>query len=207
VKFAGVSDNTRAPFITVDEYLEKTISISYDVPRLSGADVDILMDSVSLPFTLQAEHRKLVHSALGANPRRVKRFMNLLSVQAEVARLAVARKMVVPPSLCGDVKDDGLAVMLKLILISYRYPGIFQTALGDPDLLLRLQRIANNPKSGSGADLSDKAARRARLEAEEDSVILASSTEDDFWTLMKCSPDFTANAGEAKRLMSWFRSA
>jgi KAP family P-loop domain len=194
VRYADISRGIQAPFVTVDEYLEKTISISYDVPRLGAADIDVLMDSVGLPFSLEEEHRKLIRSGLGANPRRVKRFMNFLVVQAELGRLAHARKAArVPGSLLGPSAPGDLALLLKLMLISYRYPGIFQAALANRALLSTLQTIANNPKSGAGTgSANDSVARRARLEKEAPEVVLG--------------PNLVSLKDEAQLLMSWFRS-
>ncbi len=71
-----------------DEYIEKTISISYDLPRLSSTDARSIIDEFTLPITLSDIHKTLVITGLGTNPRRTKRFMNTLSFQLQLAALA-----------------------------------------------------------------------------------------------------------------------
>ncbi len=43
---------SQAPVADVDEYIEKTIGISYDVPRLSPADVATLIEDALPPLVL-----------------------------------------------------------------------------------------------------------------------------------------------------------
>ena len=123
-------------------YLGQVI-VSYDVPRLSGAaDVDKLILSLQLPVPLEEVHRDLIHAALGVNPRRVKRFMNVLALHFGLARAAADRGSYVPEALRGE-KSEQLARLLKLLLISYRYSGVFSVAQADWALIARLQEASN----------------------------------------------------------------
>jgi hypothetical protein len=205
VRYGSLQDAAQPPFISADEYLEKTISISYDVPRLSNTDIDELIDAIPLPFHLERQHRALIRSGLGANPRRVKRFMNLLALQAELARLARERDLAVPPALCGQDAAQ-LELLLKLMLISYRYPGIFHAALADPGLLTRLQGIANLTTDKPRAEAAQMRQDRRDKLATEPTVVLATGTEDEFWTLIAHEPNLVTNQAPAHRLMTWFRS-
>jgi hypothetical protein len=204
VRYADLRGAAQPPFISADEYLEKTISISYDVPRLSESDVDVLIDAASLPFRLEPQHRALIRSGLGANPRRVKRFMNLLAVQAELARLARERDLTVPPALYGQDAGE-LGILLKLMLISYRYPGIFQAALADPGLLTRLQQIGNSASARPESEAAQMRADRRKDLVAEPMVVLATSVEDEFWALIAHKPNLVPNQEAAHRLMTWFR--
>ena len=205
VRYAGLQGAAQPPFISADEYLEKTISISYDVPRLSETDVDTLIDIVPLSLELEVRHRELIRSGLGPNPRRVKRFMNLLAVQTELARLARERQLAVPPALSGQDPAE-FAILLKLMLISYRYPGIFQAALADPGLLIRLQRIANSSSTRPEVEAAKMRTDRRDQVANEPMVVLAVGAEDEFWALIAHEPNLVSNQEAAHRLMTWFRS-
>jgi len=146
-----------------DEYIEKTIAISYDVPRLSRDDVAVLIDRASLPIDLGAEERVIIGHALGRNPRRVKRFLNLLRLQTDLAKLAAERGHQVPGPLRGNGEPAELTLLVKLMLIGYRYPFLLRQA-GGPALLVELQRIitshvtANDPVQADAA-LKDGFAR------------------------------------------------
>ena len=65
--------------INPDEYIEKTISVSFDLPRLSPHDFEELVGQTRLPVTLDGEHLALIRSGLGGNSRRIKRFLNTLA--------------------------------------------------------------------------------------------------------------------------------
>ena len=54
--------------IDPDQYIEKTISLSFDLPRLTAEDVVDLIDTARLPRALSDEQKALIVTALGPIP-------------------------------------------------------------------------------------------------------------------------------------------
>ena len=182
--------------IDPDEYIEKTISISYDLPRLSDTDAAIVMDEFALTASLSDNDKKLVITGLGTNPRRVKRFMNTLSFHLRLAALASDRRRPIPAGLLDGADPRARSRFLKLLLISYRFSGIFALAFEDQTLLIRLQDIAN-------ATMQDRDQRRQAL-ITESIVARTLEREEEFWRLLQISPQFRAD--NLSELLRWFRS-
>jgi hypothetical protein len=183
--------------IDPDEYIEKTISISYDLPALSDEDARSIIDEFTLPVTLDESHKNLLVGGLGTNPRRVKRFMNTLSFQLNLAALASGRGRHVPPGLLGDHQGDRheFSRYLKLLILSYRYSGVFALAFKDDDIFIRLQSTANFART-------DRDARYQRLRREVRAV-QALESDEAFWALIGSNPQFTHD--NAADLLRWFR--
>ncbi|HWW86020.1 MAG TPA: P-loop NTPase fold protein [Vicinamibacterales bacterium] len=209
IRYAQQSGEGRGLFIDPDEYLEKTISVSFDLPRLSANDVDGFMDAVLLPIVLDATHRQIIVAGLGTNPRRVKRFMNGLAVQLELARLANEGHSPVEPCLLS-FQSPGSArrfdYFLKLYLIGYRYSGVLALASKDPELLARIQRLSNEYVANQmGGPAKARAARNAALD-NESSLLMGLKVEEEFWRLMREVPSFLDDFELTKRLLGWFRA-
>ena len=146
VKYSQHAKDGTGLFIDVDEYIEKTISVSYDLPRLSAADARTIVQAFNLPVKLDDRHEQLILTGLGPNPRRVKRFMNTLSVQLQLARLVKDGGSPVDECLISFASDGAprrFDYFLKLTLLAYKYSGLFSLALKDPGVLGRLQRLTN----------------------------------------------------------------
>ncbi|MGD0239103.1 MAG: P-loop NTPase fold protein [Streptosporangiaceae bacterium] len=182
--------------IDPDEYIEKTISISYDLPRLSDTDAGIVMDAFAPSASLSDNEKKLVIAGLGTNPRRVKRFMNTFSFHLRLAALAYDRQRPIPAGLLGEADPRVRSRFLKLLLISYRFSGIFALAFEDQALLIRLQDIAN-------ATGQNREQRRQAL-ITEPIVARTLEREEEFWRLLRISPQFRTD--DLSELLRWFRS-
>lgn len=197
-------------FVDPDEYIEKTISVSYDLPRLSAADARAIIRKFDLPagIKLNDQHEQLILRALGPNPRRVKRFMNTLSVQLRLARLAKDAGEPIDEALVSFAADESpkrFSYFLKLALLSYKYSGLFSLALKDPALLRRLQVLSNTYWRDAKSD--EAAARRARNEGltNEPALLLGLRTEEEFWELMAEGPSVLDDFELTSGLLSWFR--
>jgi hypothetical protein len=178
-----------------DAYLEKTISVSFDLPRLLPADMDRFIEDAELSLKLTEEERCLVHAALGTNPRRFKRFLNLLSLQTDIARLTAERANGrMTPFLVETADPAARAIYLKLLLISYRFSGVFDQMLRDPALAARLQQYANRYAGDATGD--EPAARTARNEklGSESAAVKALAWDEDFWAFIARSPDLASGA-------------
>jgi hypothetical protein len=218
-------------FINPDEYIEKTISISFDVPRLSPDDAYELMksfdeqkwilseaqkneqkDAPTEPQKdkqrgfLTAAQKKMIVDALGVNPRRVKRFMNNLAVQLNLAHVAKDSKMPLPACLANPQQNEDFDVFLKLMLISYRYSGVFAIANEDENLLTQLQSISNWYKNTSqGKNKAEARIARDQRLANELPMISSMRHNEEFWELIASGPDFTTHANTLQELQHWFR--
>jgi KAP family P-loop domain len=195
-------------FIDPDQYIEKTISLSFDLPRLSPVDIRSLIDSAKLGRPLADKQKSLVASALGPNPRRIKRFMNTLGVQLELAQAAKRRGRAPPPWLEGPGPDEDwqFTWFVKLTLISYRYTAITALLIGNVELLKRLNGIAVDYCTRKTKEPDQ--ARKTLLDkiSSEPPAILAQQDNDDFWDLMSLAPSMVENDSGFKEVAEWFRS-
>ncbi len=184
--------------IDPDEYIEKTISVSYDVATLSRGDALEIMDAFQLPFALDDPQKRLIIAGLGTNPRRVKRFMNTLAVQFHLAALA---GVAAPPN------PRDLDIVIKLQIVNYRYSGLFAALLADASLIARLQEISTTYRTNLDSGDQQKArAERAAALARERPQIQALEHEEDFWRLMAVKPSFPKDAQGIAKVQQWFRT-
>jgi hypothetical protein len=208
VRYAGRHGNgAEQPVADADEYIEKTINISYDVPRLSDDDVDSMIADADSPLGLVTYHRILIGTGLGHNPRRVKRFLNVLRLQTNLARAAAKRGLPAPEPLLKDDDFPGLGVLLKTMLLSYRYPALLRSS-GGLTALFELQEAATvyeRDLTGGG-----KRAREERDDKVDKMSAPARALRDnqEFWDLMEAEPDLCAipgTEGAVRAHVDWFR--
>ena len=191
--------------IDPDEYIEKTISISYDLPRLGPNDVHTLVGDFELPVALDARHHGLLIAGLGTNPRRVKRFMNTLAMHLSVAEIAHQANLSVPEWLVTGSEPRKFDVFLKLLLIAYRYSGIFSTAVEDPHLLERLQKISNVFESKKGEDMEKARSARNLSLTHELLIVQELGQMEGFWRLIAEQPSLMLDWQLTEGLLNWFR--
>jgi hypothetical protein len=184
-------------------YIEKTISVSFDLPTLDAGDVSTILDSFTLPVTFDDSHRRLVLAGLGTNPRRIKRFLNTLSLQLHLAELAKSQGRPVDPCLLSGGDPASFLYFLKLMLIAYRHSGVFALALEDEELLNRLQSVSNATKETK----DEWTSRRKREEELNGEVILVRRLHEteEFWRLMRQPPNLLDERALVSRLRNWFR--
>lgn len=185
-------------FLDPDEYIEKTVTVSFDLPKLSPDDDALwFIQDIRLPLRLSDAERKTIVGALGTNPRRLKRFMNTLAVNLHIAAEAGRVEIL-------DQDPVARALFLKLLLISYRYSGVFAMAREDDQLLIGLQEISNVYVD----DRDDlEKARDVRRKSVEVNWVLASRLVDreDFWKLMALKPQLNDDPAALSGMMQWFR--
>jgi hypothetical protein len=183
-------------FIDPDEYIEKTISISYDLPVLTPEDMGILIDDFSLPSSLSKDNKDLIARGLGNNPRRMIRFMNALAVQMQLASASGSSEILNPA-------DARFSLFLKMQLINYRYPALFARVGEDPDLLARVQKIAN--AYNNAKDKVDGRKKRKESLEEEPKAVRALAYNEEFWRLMMLPPAIPDATEQIRRVAAWFR--
>lgn len=191
-------------FINPDEYIEKTISLSYDLPTLVPTDAFQLIDQFSLAL-LDAQHKKLIVSALGTNPRRVIRFMNTLAVQMRLAQMAAHQNIGSGAWLTAIQKPRDFDLFLKLQLISYRYSGVFSRIIQDDGMLARLQLISNEYQNTVKQNAVEARTNRASKIQNESRLVWPLSEEEDFWMLMSLDPPIPNDKTAVAQATRWFR--
>jgi hypothetical protein len=203
-------------FIDPDEYIEKTISLSFDLPPLTPADRIGMIKAVPLPRALTSDQLALLARALGSNPRRIKRFMNLLAMNLRLAAIARASRLEARPVptwlLPGDatLTDDDQGKFtwyLKALVLSYRYPGASVAMLRDVALLKRLHDVAGDYRRDRGTKPLEARAELRRKCANELPVIKALGDTEDFWRLLSVGPKLQSNPSRFKEVVGWFRAA
>jgi hypothetical protein len=192
-------------FIDPDEYIEKTISVSFDIPRLSNKDIDKLIDSFKLPIKLNVQHKSLIKIGLGNNPRRIKRFMNTLAVQLYLAEVIKELGRDVYDILTSKEQSIMFDFFLKLLLISYRYSSLFALLYEDVGLLERLQKICNSFETEKEENYKTARYQRNKAIQEEVAIVQQIKNDETFWKLMAEIPNLGDNFKAVKKLLKWFR--
>jgi hypothetical protein len=192
-----------ATVMDADEYIEKTIAISYDVPRLSSADVAVLIDEAGSPMELTDEQKRAIGDALDWNPRRVKRFINLIKVQVAIARRVAAKEGAAPPPLLNEGGYNDRSLLLKIMLIGYRYPTLSRR--GDSDAAFKFQHwvTQNMERARGNLALGNDRDRAERLPA----AAMRLADERALKELMAWGPELDASARRetAEGYFDWFR--
>jgi hypothetical protein len=183
-------------FLDPDEYIEKTISLSFDLPKLSREDALSLVADFELPVTMTDQQKidipKQIVRALGRNPRRLRRFMNTLVVNLTLVKSLKEN---------GAYIGQNLDLFVKLMLIAYRHSAVFGAAREDAGLLIRLQEYYNQSAG------NDQNARDARLAAvrKESPLVAAQCGKDEFWRVIRIQPQLNNQPDTVKNMMNWFR--
>lgn len=195
-------DGDSAATIDPDAYLEKAIGLSYDVPRLSGEDLGSLVREADLPFELADHQVDAIAMALDHNPRRVKRFLNVVRVQVVLAAAVAEQGRRVPPSLRPDGERGDLGVLIKTVLIGYRYP--FLLSGGNPELIFDLEGIANSLGASGSSPEERRDELRRRMQGFT-APVRALKDRPEFWALLREQPGLRANPDEVVEVLNWFR--
>lgn len=186
-------------FVNPDEYIEKTVSVSLDLPRLSRRDVMNMM--VAYELSLTVGDQALIMAGVGMNPRRIKRYLNTLSLQFRIAEIARDKHVPISPALSTQASADR-SIFIKVSLIAYRHSGIMTAVGDDPELLARLQKVATASQNADPANA--QIVIKQGIEAEK-SRIQELLSEESFWNVMRCDPDLNSRAATLPLLINWFR--
>ena len=167
-----------------DEYIEKTISLSFDLPQLQPEQAQDLLLSAGLS-TLEVRDKpdpwhETIIAVLGTNPRRLKRVANSLRVTRALA------------TQHGTLSEADAKLLLKLGLIAYRNSGAFDLMRRDPKLAVSLQRLANVSRN-TGAPAA----------AELPGLLRGLVDDNGFWDLLRLEPDLTDTG--IRRGTAWFQ--
>ena len=194
-----------APVADADEYIEKTIGISYDVPRLSATDVGEMIAEADPPLKLSDGQKEAIGASLGWNPRRVKRFVNLLKVQVAIATQLSERRNSVPKPLLGEGGEGDLDLLLKTMLIGYRYPILVRRRNSNP--IFEFQQAVNSYNYAAKIDPKAAGEELDATLAQLPTEVAALRDAPGLWHLMEWSSPLNVPGYQEQALayLDWFR--
>lgn len=172
-------------------YLDKIVQLPFTVPHLSDAATTKFVQSL-LPRELRRCLKFLV-SGLGGNPRSAKRFINILSLNHELARKA-------------KIDQYDPAILCLILLLQYHDPERYQLFAADPTLLFQLIEDSKDEKNPTIRDVVQHAKGLPKVDlqpyfflAEVSSVDLAEVNEERpneaFMRPMQVSDELSAVIG------------
>jgi hypothetical protein len=140
LRYPRRADSIAPPVVDPDEYIEKTITLSFDLPMLSEPDGLKLIADSGLSTMLSEEQAANVVTVLGTNPRRLKRFSAMLRLWFDVAKDLDAKGCQVAFS---PLTKENCDLFLKVALIGYINSAVITHMLRDSKLSERLQMTFN----------------------------------------------------------------
>lgn len=193
------------PIIDPDEYIEKTITLSIDMPMFARADGRALLATADITEPFSLEEANTIIDVLGTNPRRLKRFGAMLALWREVAR---SLEGAAQPALgFSPLKPENRPLFVKLGLIGYLNSAVFAQMQRDPDLPARLQAVCNNVFDVNGK-LKTGAAKTISGSVENELPVVAqASLEPALWRALQLEPKLTVEPEKVNTALRWFRSA
>lgn len=194
---------TGAGMVDPDEYIEKTISLSFDLPPLGTVDAKALLSGCAAGVDLTPAELAKIVELLGTNPRRLKRVGRSLSVLWTLARAASPPAEPAP----WPLRAADRALFLKLSLLAYRNSGVFGQMVRDPGLPTRLQTAANSFAGTMAEKGEGEALRLLRETIQIEHSVVQQATEDPvFWRILSMEPRFPTDARVAAALR-WYGAA
>ena len=148
--FTRSSKGAESP-ITGDDYLEKIIQLSFQLPPIRPEDIEGFIKELDLPKFYE-RYIKMISKGIEQNPRKVKRFLNNLELQR-----TLAYKIKDIKTIMGDETKRSLyeALLIEWAIInSYYPPPIRNDLLREPILLAELHEYVKrgeNPLFNWGA--------------------------------------------------------
>ena len=190
------------PVVDPDEYIEKTITLSFDLPLLADADGQKLMRISGLTDVLSKPQTLSVLQVLGTNPRRLKRFSTMLRLWLDLASsLPDAEKAKLAFSPLDPANHD---LFLKLALVGYLNSGLVNQMQRDPALSDRLQRAFNSARNKpTPFEIQKELALQVTGELP---LVREAVLEPALLRALAIDPNLVGNAGTVKALR-WFRTA
>jgi len=189
-----------AGMVDPDEYIEKTITLSFDLPPLGVTDAQALLDGCATGVELTSTELAQIIELLGTNPRRLKRVGRSLAVLWTLARAAPLPAEPAP----WPLRPADRPLFLKLTLLAYRNSAVFGQMVRDPGLPARLQGIADGfartvPEKGE-AEAMQQLREATRV---EHPVIQQAAEDAVFWRIVAMEPRFPAPTRVAAALR-WY---
>jgi hypothetical protein len=192
-------DNLSPPVIDPDEYIEKTITLSFDLPLLGEEDALDLIAAAALPVPLTSTEAKGIIDVLGTNPRRLKRFSASVAVWQTVADEVAqsGRTLIFSP-----LNEADRSLFLKLAVIGYFNSNLLSYMFRDSGLAGRLQMAYNQALADTPINWHE---RIIELIKSELLPIREAALDPALWRALSMEPNL-ANEGRLPEALRWFRS-
>lgn len=116
--------------INGDEYLEKIIQLSFNLPPILDKNLQKFIKDNDLKEAYKDYHGMIING-IGRNPRKIKRFLNAIEFQRNLAEII--------PEIRDDVKED-LKPSFDALLIEWQILSI----VSDPDLVKFKKEVSEN---------------------------------------------------------------
>jgi hypothetical protein len=189
-----------AGMVDPDEYIEKTITLSFDLPPLGVTDAQTLLAGCATGVELTVTEAAQIVELLGTNPRRLKRVGRSLAVLWALARAAPSPAEPAP----WPLRPADRPLFLKLSLLAYRNSGVFGQMVRDSGLPSRLQTAAD----GFATTVRDKgealALEKLRQVIDIEHPLVGQAAQDPvFWRILATEPRFPVAARVAAALR-WY---
>jgi hypothetical protein len=149
------------PVVDPDEYIEKTITLSFDLPMLAEVDGRKLVAESGVSALLSDQQAANVVTVLGTNPRRLKRFSAMLELWLEVAKELETKGQQVAFS---PLKRKNRDLFIKVALIGYINSAVITQMLRDSKLAGRLQMAFNAAGNKTAFDAQEELAKQVNHE-------------------------------------------
>lgn len=189
-----------AGMVDPDEYIEKTISLSFDLPPLGVADARELLGGCAIGVELERNELAQIVELLGTNPRRLKRVGRSLAVLWTLARAAPSPAEPAP----WPLRSTDRPLFLKLSLLAYRNSGVFGQMVRDPGLPARLQAVADGFASAVQEKGEAEALEQLRQAIHVEHPAVRQAAEDPvFWRIVAMEPRFPSTERVAAALR-WY---
>ena len=158
----GISTVYRNKGIDIDgeSYLEKIIQIPFNIPPVRQDVIEKFLTDQPITKNLKI-NEKIIIKGFGRNPRKLKRFLNLLQIQLSIVERFGRRKTF----------DNNLLV--KLLIIQLRWRNFFTKIAENPQLLIETQTNVR--------ESTDRSALLANLKLDE---------TEDLWEFLYGEPLF-----------------
>jgi hypothetical protein len=195
------------PVVDPDEYIEKTVTLSVDLPILSDPDGRTILALTADDKDLSIEEANDIVYVLGTNPRRLKRFGMTLALWRQVAASLQSAERTDKTALAFPpmVNQENRKLFIKLSLIGYLNSALLAEMRRDPGLPGRLQATGNLAFAGRKPK-KDAKAIIAHAMAEELPIVAQASLDPTLWRALQLEPSLTLVSGQLLDALRWFRA-
>jgi hypothetical protein len=193
------------PVVDPDEYIEKTITLSVDLPMLANPDGRTLLAQADLAEPFTEEEADAVIEVLGTNPRRLKRFGGMLALWCGVAK--ALRDEDHRALKFSPLEAANRSLFIKISLIGYINSAVLAQMQKDPGVPARLQQVCNNAFDQDGHLKPQAAVQIAQAMETELPIIAQAALDPALWRALRLKPLFTVVLDKLPDALRWFRSA
>jgi tetratricopeptide (TPR) repeat protein len=149
--------------IDVQDYMEKIIQLPFDLPPLRDEDISNYISELGLPKQVE-ESVSIIVSGMEKNPRKMKRFLNSLSLQRA---LNEKRKL--------GLREE---ILIKTNCIAYRWRGFWGEAARNPAILGELEGIA----------LAEELTEKLKVRLEESQILQECYSDSALISFLRARP-------------------